>query len=277
MESARFDSISRRLASRKISRRTVLASGGAGLALATAGSQVAPAVAQPATPAASPVATEGHPAFLFVQSFRSGSLVPKGAAGVAPAAGGEASYTLTLSEGLGQTVFFSDRPERIVGTVPTPDFLATLGFDADNPPNAALVAQTGDGNEEILIVELINPVYDDASRTATYDVRLLQDDDVVDMNFTQDLSTAAHSDTSYGASHLFIDDCNDGWIRCFNNELQERTLGDIAVHKCWVWSELQCFPCSTGDDFGKMEQMCLDVYGDECEDRHCGAGVLGGA
>ena len=276
MDSVRFDSIARRFARRKMSRRTTLAAGG-GLALAASGVGSAPITAQVATPVGTPVASEGLPSFLFVQSFRSGALAVKGTPGGTPVAAGDASYTLTLSEGLGQTIFFSDRPDRIVGTLPTRDFLSTFDFGADDPPNAALVAETGDGNKEILIVELINPVYDESSRTATYDVRILQDDDLVDMSFTQDLSAADHADASYGGSHLLIDDCRDGWIRCFNNTYQDRVLGDIAVHKCWVWTELQCFPCSTGDDFGKMEQMCLDVYGDQCEDGQCGAGVLGGA
>ncbi len=47
---------------------------------------------------------------LFVQSFQSGS--------IAPVDGAEGRYTVTLEQGLGQTIYFSDRPERIVGTEP---------------------------------------------------------------------------------------------------------------------------------------------------------------
>jgi len=54
-------------------------------------------------------------------------------------------------------------------------------------------------------------------------------------------------------------------------------LGDIAVHKCWIRTKFQCFPCLTGDDFGQLEQGCLDVYGDQCRSDQCGAGVLIGA
>jgi hypothetical protein len=52
------------------------------------------------------------------------------------------THTLTLEHGLGQTVYFSDRPSRDVGATPTPRFLNTLGFSADNPPNAALIVDT---------------------------------------------------------------------------------------------------------------------------------------
>ena len=39
------------------------------------------------------------------------------------------------------TIYFSDRPERIFGDLPTQEFLDTLGFTPDFPPNAALITQ----------------------------------------------------------------------------------------------------------------------------------------
>jgi hypothetical protein len=274
MDTKRIDGIARLLGNRRMSRRAALVSGGgsvaAGLGLA------ANAAAQDATPVPSD-SGENAPAFMFVQSFEQGQLEPKQSGGGATPTAGTAEYQLTLSQGLGQTIFFSDRPERVVGTVPTPRFLDALGFTPENPPNAALVASTGGENEEILVVELLNPVYDEASRTLTYDVRVLDDLDRVDMQFTQDTSTAPKEATSYGPSHLFVDDCDSGYIRCFNDMLQTKTLGDIAVDRCWVWSELCCFPCSTGNNFDKMAAICQSVYGDQCDpNTGCSAGNLGG-
>jgi len=120
------------------------------------------------------------------------------AAAATPPTGTDPEYTLTLTHGLGQTLFVSNRREWIVGALPTGNFSASFDFGSDDPPNVALVAETGDGNKEILIVELINPIYDESSRTATYDVRILQDDDLVDMSFTQDPSSGDHADASYG-------------------------------------------------------------------------------
>lgn len=127
--------------------------------------------------------------FLFVQSFEQGLLeanVAGATASATPPTGAEPGYTLTLTHGLGQTLFFSDRPERIVGTVGTPQFLDRLGFDPTNAPNAALVAEREDGTEDIIVVELTNPRYDEFSLTATYDVSILQDDERVDMTFVQE-------------------------------------------------------------------------------------------
>src|SRR5829696_1762143 len=104
--------------------------------------------AQEATPAAT---SDGEKIpYLFVQSFAGGSIAPK--------AGEEGAYTVTLEHGLGQTLYFADRPSRDVGAVPTEHFLAGLGFPADNPPNAAIVVDDGDGGTEIAVVELRNPV-----------------------------------------------------------------------------------------------------------------------
>ena len=93
---------------------------------------------------ATPVVSEEHSIaktmFLFVQSFRSGSVAPK--------EGEDGRYTLTLEQGLGQTIYFANRPAREVGTVPTPEFLEGLGFDPDNPPNAALVISDGAGTTD---------------------------------------------------------------------------------------------------------------------------------
>jgi hypothetical protein len=277
MNANRFDTVARVFANRRMTRRLALSQAGAaavGVGATAIGFENARA--QSATPVTD-TDTAAPKEFLFVQSFESGTLEPLSAASAATPAAGGAEYTLTLSQGLGQTIFFSDRPERVVGTVPTPRFLDALGFTPENPPNAALVASTGNENEEILVVELFNPSYDEALKTVTYGVRILDDFDRVDMTFTQDVSTEPKAATSYGVSNLFVDDCDSGYIRCFNDMLQTKTLGDIAVDRCWVWSELCCFPCSTGNDFDKMAAICESVYGDQCDpNTGCSAGNLGG-
>ncbi len=140
MDATHFDRIAKVFADRRLSRRQALTQGGAGLAagaLAAAGLAHS-ARAQDATPAATATADGDKTMFLFLQAFQSGSIAPKDG-------GSEGRYTLTLEQGLGQTIYFSDRPERLVGASPTPQFLAGLGFPPDNPPNAALVVATTRG------------------------------------------------------------------------------------------------------------------------------------
>ena len=101
---------------------------------------------------------------------------PSRAARIAPKEGEDGTYTVTLEHGLGQTLYFADRPSRDVGAVPTEQFLRGLGFPDDNPPNAALVVDDGAGGTEIAVVELRNPAtIDPTVPSVTYDVTVLED------------------------------------------------------------------------------------------------------
>jgi hypothetical protein len=209
-----------------------------------------PATAQDATPVASPTADPSaiHPEFLFLQSFASGTVAPK--------EGAEGTYTLTLQHGLGQTVYFSDRPERIVGVVPTTTFLDGLGFSPHNPPNAALVIDSDEGAVDIAVVELSNPAYDEATATATYDISVLQDYADVDLQFQQapaDLATIA---ANFGSAHLFIDDCDTLDIACQDN--QGRDVGEYTQDLCWVSDDGACEPCTDPND------ACGSQFRDYC-------------
>lgn len=203
MDAKRFDTVSRLFANRRFSRRQAMALGSAG-ALAATG--LTEASAQEATPSA----TDAEKVeFLFVQSFQAGSIAPK--------AGEEGTYTLTLEHGLGQTIYFADRPERTVGASPTAEFLKGLGFTQDNPPNAALVVEPEPGQTDIAVLELFNPHYDEASHTATYDVQVLKDyEQAIDMSFVTQPTDLADLQAQFGAAHLFIDDCESAVIGCCN-------------------------------------------------------------
>ena len=278
MESSRFDTISRLFAQRRLSRRTALATGGAGLAAAALGSTASAQDATPGAPAASPEAETDHPSFLFVQSFGAGSI----------SSGDNGHLTLTADHLTGQTIFFSDRPERIVGTVPTEDFLGLdrapsasstpgsgdatpeggIGFTPANPPNAALVFDSAAGSDEpsdVVVVELINPTYDRATGQATYEITVLADETAIDLTFESEPIAAAAAIRSFEGASLFIDDCNDGDIICVNETTGERTTivsPDTPTGYCWDSGRLCCSPCQ-GIDY--WSQQCYYLV-DACSD-----------
>jgi hypothetical protein len=159
----RFDAFTRSFATR-LSRRTALQATGLGLATGLAGARVA---AQNATPLATPAGDEiEDPSFP-----NAGTPVADGT----PTPGGGGDYLLTLHGHHGGTVYFSDRPERQFGDAPTQAFLDGLGFSPTNPPNAALVTQTEDGTEDVAVLELLTPTYDEAAGTLTYGARILSE------------------------------------------------------------------------------------------------------
>ncbi len=260
MDAKRFDSVAKLFAGRR-SRRQVLAQAGTGLAagaLAATG-LAAPTRAQDATPAA---AEEGEKVmYLFLQAFQSGSVAPK--------EGAEGRYTLTLEQGLGQTIYFSDRPERVVGASPTPQFLEGLGFPDDNPPNAALVVETADGQTEIAVVELFSPAYDEATRTATYEVAVLEEWEAsLEMGFHQTPADLAAFGDRFGAAHLFIDDCADEEIACYLNEGVSGSgsteyVGSLGVQG-FCYNYLRCEPCTPGGHVKSDACMSFRHWRDAC-------------
>jgi len=111
--------------------------------------QSAPRAGQPATKVE----------LLFVQNATSGSFDGK---------------TLTL-KGVGPTLYFSDRPERITGQLRTSEFVGhwTKGSDsfASNPPNATL-SVFGAKEVSSTVVVLTNPKLD--RNTLSYTVKILE-------------------------------------------------------------------------------------------------------
>lgn len=260
MQDNRFDTITRTFAS-GVSRRSALRGFGGGLA-ALGAARFSHAGAQEATPAASPAASPVSNVagfgqeFLFVQTFTGGTWAAK--------AGEDGVYTLSLAGSAAQTVYFSDRPERIVGTVPTERFLATLGFLPDNPPNAALVTDSG-GDEDVLVLELFNPAYDADAGTLTYDARVLEDYQEEGLQFVAERQQDAGLPDSFGQTSLYIDNCND-INSCYDTDLN--VVGPVPgapIGTCWQWSALQCLPCS-GASLNDLNVLCTETYPTQCAD-----------
>jgi hypothetical protein len=230
--------------------------------------------AQDATPVAIPAGTPEVGAaekimYLFVQSFQSGS--------IAPIEGTDGRYTVTLEQGLGQTIYFADRPSRDVGVTPTPQFLAGIGFSEENPPNAALLVETAPGETDISVVELYNPSYDEATHTATYEVAVLEsweDDLEVGLNDAPaDLATLA---PQFGVAHLFIDDCSDITVQCIDHAANDGIAGVYdGVAACWNYSV--CMPCEPYGHTQPDRCSTQNYWTDKCNDDHsvcdggCGA------
>ncbi len=199
--------------------------------------------------------------FLFVQSFQAGSIAPK--------EGAEGTYTLTLEHGLGQTIYFSDRPERVVGATPTARFLKGLGFPPDNPPNAALVVEAGPDDTDMVVVELTSPAYDETTHTATYDVTILEEwERTPGVGFAVQPKDLAQLHPEFGAAHLFIDDCSAGQLNCANfankNDPHSKR---ISITYCWDYAGSCCIPCPAVYPVTRWEDVCNQWYPDYCMGR----------
>lgn len=209
MNDSHFDAFTR-WAARPSTRRTALGSAGAGLAaLAVGRVTVAAQDATPAVVAASPVASPTPSAdvsLLFVQTGGATTLTP----------GADDIHTLTMTGVTAQTLYFSDRPNRVTGAMPTGTLVeAWADAFAGDPPNATLIghSEIGGDTEEAVVIELLEPAYDAASATLTYQVRLLGAEAIADRTFEQEPLTVLDGPRQYAEAHLFIDDF-DGCVFC---------------------------------------------------------------
>lgn len=178
------------------SRRTALALGASLIAGGLATTQPLRTSAQPATP--QPTPAEEDVQALFVQSFAASELSPD--------PGDETLWVLTLSSGTGHALYFSDRPNRIAGTIPTDRFIPALARETEgDPANAALVAQTADGTQVTHVIELLMLSYDETTGVATYTVQFLSDPAELQIEFQEPPLQTLSEAVTYGPSELFID------------------------------------------------------------------------
>jgi len=143
----------------KIRHRFVRLLAVAGLTLSLSAVSLVPdsSAQTPATPQGAPESDKVE--LLFVQNSTSGSYDGK---------------RLTL-KGVGPTIYFSDRPQRIAGQVHTAEFISHWDKGSDNftenPPNATL-SIFGEKDITSVVVELTAPNL--KANTLSYQVRILQ-------------------------------------------------------------------------------------------------------
>lgn len=106
------------------------------------------------------------------------------------------SYLLRLNNISDKTILFSDRPDRIITSISTSDFIGNWSKGQDSfavdAPSAVLIVDDLEGKQGNAIMELFHPVYDLEERTLTY----------------QAISNQANSiylQTEFGQSTLMID------------------------------------------------------------------------
>jgi hypothetical protein len=128
--------------------------------------------------------------FLFIQGAQSGSISEVNAT----------TSTLELSDVTDKTILFSDRPDRIVGSANTTDFIGNWSIGTNNfavdPPNAVLILDDVEQREEVAVIELFNPQYDPEANTLKYDITA--------ENAT--ITTSINIPGEFGQSTLVIDD-----------------------------------------------------------------------
>lgn len=133
---------------------------------------------------------------LYLQTASSGTLKPL--------PGRTNAFQLVLNEIAPNVVYFSDRPNRLVGVVPMAEFLKTIGFGGELNPNAVISIEKGSKDSDLIVVTLAKPVYDKSRRTLTYESVILEsaEGDLAIFSERMDKRLPA----AFGPVVLFIDD-----------------------------------------------------------------------
>ena len=129
---------------------------------------------------------EDHLELLFVMTGSSGTIKPI-------SDDSDSTHMLTINDVSKSTVYFSDRPARISGHMPTQDLIDIWNVGEDDfqvdPPNVSI--EIFDGDDVITIVaELTNPIYDAETDSITFNAIILSEGDLPE---------------EFGAVALFID------------------------------------------------------------------------
>ena len=105
-----------------------------------------------------------EPKFFAIQHAQSGSISEINAT----------AYSLELNDVSDKTILFSDRPDRIVTSINTADYIGNWSKGEDSfsvdAPNAVLIVDEQEEKQDVAIVELFNPVYDFDKKTLKYDI-----------------------------------------------------------------------------------------------------------
>ncbi|MGD1838431.1 MAG: hypothetical protein ACPKPY_10295 [Nitrososphaeraceae archaeon] len=104
-----------------------------------------------------------EPKFFAIQHANSGSISEIN----------ETAYSLELNDVSDKTILFAERPDRIVTSISTSDFIGNWSVGEDsfavNAPNAVLVVDEQEGKQDVAIVELFNPIYDSDKKALKYE------------------------------------------------------------------------------------------------------------
>jgi hypothetical protein len=190
--------------------------------------------------------------YMFVQTARKGSFHLEKPENGSPDV---QEFVLKLEGVDPETIYFSDRPARIAGTVPNEKFLSGIGFEPNNPPNAAIVLSAPvSATQDVIIAQLLNPKYDAAAETLSYDVIIMKNYAGRGLKHWIERADKSLPETFTQVS-LFIDDCPDGQVLCYGifqcsgKKCCRVGCGSagIKVGYCWSWASFSCNPCRNYD------------------------------
>lgn len=197
-----------------------------------------------------------EPDFLFVQNAESGIL--------GPIEGEVEKLLLTLNNLSPDTVYFSDRPDRITGQEPNAEIINNFFNDLSTPPNAALQIRNEDGSVDVIAVSLLTAEFNAENQSIDYEVTIIPEDlnfynNPNDMLVSGEIITdmSIMMPMNFGSNSLFIDSAHPAPPGCTFVPQEKAINGECG---------LKCKPnpageCGCGGGNGKPFRACFLYLG----------------
>jgi hypothetical protein len=205
-----------------------------------------PATGTPADLSASAgsVGDTNKTSYIFVQEASGGSFV-RDTTG---------NFTLTMTNVIPHTLYFSDRPAQNAGFIPTDKFIGGFDWNPQNPPNALIRVRDAQENEDMVVVKLTSPRYNETGHSVTYTAQILPNGTFI-AHWTGDLSRMADAriPETFGQVTLVIDDCG-----C----RQDSKCPSGCRNACWNWKHIiceKCGGCCTSDACNRCQGVTVCV------------------
>jgi len=150
-------------------------------------------------------------------------------------------YIVTLTGVDEDVIYFTDRPLHDTGKVRLARFLESLGFEIGNPPNAAIVLETENGEKTTVVVELTDPILNRDTGELIYSAVVPRDDrgEVVEVGAEELLPE------TFAKATFFIDGCG---------KKDEKFCGSTG--KCYNPKKEKCGGPSEGSWKKHKEKEC---------------------
>lgn len=132
------------------------------------------------------------------------------------------------------------------------------------PPNAAIVLTDGSEEEDVMVIQITSPVYDNSTRTLSFIATPLTDYNGTGLAFYLGKADSKLP-RSFGKVNLFIDDCPDHQGQCMGNAC----YGNVTYGLCFSPSTFHCNPCHAWNDNNYYENLCRQQLPSCCGDCYC--------
>lgn len=121
-----------------------------------------------------------------------------------------------------------------------------------------------DGGEDVLVVELFDPTFDEGAGALTYGANVLRGkQDVSGLAYAEAQQHGGTIAAQFTHASLFIDDCADRVVNCYTTNSRD-PVGSLGTRNfCWTLSDFACTPCNgswygTGQECNQTFPACAN-------------------